>query len=247
MYHLGDITKIDGKTVEPVDIVVGGSPCQDLSVAGARKGLSGERSGLFMEQIRIVKEMRNESIRRLQLSGADYDIRHIKPRYMVWENVEGAFSSGNPKGSDFAAVLEEITKIVVKECPSLPIPEKGWNYAGCLEGMGDDGLPFCIAWRLHDAQYWGVPQRRKRIALIADFAGNTPPEILFECKSVSRDIEQGKEQEQTVTGTIGTNIDPTISFQERAGKSGGGKGLLIQTDKTGTIGTSNNQSVLQRK
>lgn len=175
MKHFGDITKIHGDQVPIVDIITGGSPCQDLSVAGKRAGLAGERSGLFMEQMRIVKEMRNESKRRLSISGSDYDIRCVKPRYMVWENVAGAFSSGNPKGADFRAVLEEIVKVVVKEIPDIPIPEKGWPYSGCIEGMGDDGTPFSIAWRLHDAQYWGVPQRRKRIALVADFGGNTAP------------------------------------------------------------------------
>ena len=110
MKHFGDITKISGYDVPPVDIITGGSPCQDLSVAGKRAGLAGERSGLFMEQIRIIKEMRDASRR------TNNNIRDIKPRFMVWENVTGAFSSGNPKGSDFAAVLEEIVKIVT-ECP----------------------------------------------------------------------------------------------------------------------------------
>lgn len=165
MKHLGDITLIHGNEIEPVDCIIGGSPCQDLSVAGKRAGLSGERSGLFMEQIRIVKEMRK---------------RYGKPRYMVWENVPGAFSSNS--GEDFRAVLEEITKIA-DETAVIPRPPKGkWSYAGCVMGDG-----WSVAWRTHDAQFWGVPQRRRRIALVADFGGESAPEILFERESVSRD------------------------------------------------------------
>ena len=122
MKHLGDITKIDGYNVPLVDVVTGGSPCQDLSVAGKRAGLEGERSGLFMEQIRIVREMRDESIKQLQLRGADFDVRHIKPRFMVWENVPGAFSSN--KGDDFRCVLEEICRITDKTA-TIPIPRGG--------------------------------------------------------------------------------------------------------------------------
>ena len=244
MKHFGDITKIHGDKVPIVDIITGGSPCQDLSVAGKRAGLAGERSGLFMEQIRIVKEMRNESKRRLSIQGTDYDLRYIRPRYMVWENVAGAFSSGTPKGADFRAVLEEIIKVVVKEIPDIPVPEKGWSYAGCIEGMGDDGVPFSIAWRLHDAQYWGVPQRRKRIALVADFGGQSAPQILFECKSLSGNTEQSEQERETTSGDTGEGSDKAISFQERAGCAGGGKGILIQHDRTGTLSTLNNQSVL---
>jgi len=212
MEHLGDITKIHGNEVPIVDIITGGSPCQDLSVAGKRAGLAGERSGLFMEQMRIVKEMRNESKRRLSIQGTDYDVRHIKPRFMVWENVAGAFSSGNPKGADFKAVLEEICKVVVKEVPDIPIPEKGWSYAGCIEGVGDDGTPFSIAWRLHDAQYWGVPQRRKRIALVADFGGNTAPPILFEFKSVSGNIESCEQEGQAASRSVGESTNESSSY-----------------------------------
>lgn len=244
MKHFGDITKIHGDKVPIVDIITGGSPCQDLSIAGKRAGLAGERSGLFMEQIRIVKEMRNESKRRLSIQGTDYDLRHIRPRYMVWENVAGAFSSGTPKGADFRAVLEEIIKVVVKEIPDIPIPEKGWSYAGCIEGMGDDGCPFSIAWRLHDAQYWGVPQRRKRIALVADFGGISASKILFECKSLSGNTEQSEQERKTTSCDTGEGSDKAISFQERAGCAGGGKGILIQHDRTETLSTLNNQSVL---
>lgn len=161
MKHLGDITKIKGSNVKIVDIITGGSPCQDLSVAGKRKGLAGERSGLFMEQIRIIKEMRDESRRNM---GADVDIRLLKPRFMVWENVQGAFSSNN--GEDFRCVLEETAKVVQRDA-IIPRPANGkWSHSGCIMGDG-----WSIAWRLHDAQFWGVPQRRKRISLVADFTG----------------------------------------------------------------------------
>ena len=222
MKHLGDITKIHGHEVPIVDIIVGGSPCQDLSVAGKRAGLDGERSGLFMDQVRIVKEMRNESKRQLSTEGTDYDIRCIRPRFMVWENVAGAFSSGTPKGADFKAVLEEIVKVVVKDIPDIPIPENGWPYAGCIEGMGDDGVPFSVCYRLHDAQYWGVPQRRKRIALVADFGGTSASKILFESSGLSGDIEESGSEEQTASEPLEGSADETISFQERGGKPGGG-------------------------
>ena len=213
MKHLGDITKLDGHKLPLVDIVTGGSPCQDLSVAGKRAGLAGARSGLFMEQIRIIKEMRDECIRQVQLRGTDEPIR---PRYMVWENVPGAFSSN--KGADFQAVLEETAKVAEGDA-CIPGPPGGkWPSAGCVMGNG-----WSIAWRLHDAQFWGVPQRRKRIALVADFGGDTAPEILFERKSVSGDIETSRETREEVAGVIGENIDKAISFQERAGKPGGAR------------------------
>ena len=176
MKHLGDITKINGATVPPVNVVIGGSPCQDLSVAGRREGLKGERSGLFMEQIRIIKGMRAKS----EQNGTT----DIKPRYMVWENVPGAFSSN--KGHDFKAVLEETIGVVEKVKPDIPIPDGGWHYSGAIMGNG-----FSVAWRVFDAQFWGVPQRRRRIALIADFRGTTAPEILFERKGVFGDSPPG--------------------------------------------------------
>ena len=215
MKHLGDITKINGHNVPLVDIVTGGSPCQDLSVAGKRAGLEGARSWLFMEQIRIIKEMRDECIRQLSVRGADVDIRYIKPRYMVWENVPGAFSSN--KGEDFRCVLEETTKIVCEDA-AIPRPEGRWSPSGCIMGDG-----WSIAWRVHDAQFWGVPQRRKRIALVADFGGDTAPEILFERQGLSGDSEESREEREEVAGTVGENIDKAISFQERAGKPGGAK------------------------
>ena len=177
MKHLGDITKISGYTAPVVDCIIGGSPCQDLSVAGKRAGLDGERSGLYIEQVRIVKEMRERDERNGR-SGVD-----IRPRYMVWENVPGAFSSN--KGEDFRIVLEELAKVKDKDAV-IPMPEKLTN-CGCIMGDG-----WSIAWRVFDAQFWGVPQRRRRIALVADFGGESAPEILFVRKSVSRDIEPSK-------------------------------------------------------
>ena len=188
MKHLGDITLIHGNEIEPVDCIIGGSPCQDLSVAGKRAGLSGERSGLFMEQIRIVKEMRN---------------RYGKPRYMVWENVPGAFSSNN--GEDFRAVLEKITKIA-DETAVIPRPPKGkWSYAGCIMGDG-----WSVAWRTHDTQFWGVPQRRRRIALVADFGGESAPEILFERESVSRSTESGRETREGPAPSLENSTGNTV-------------------------------------
>lgn len=216
MKHLGDITTIDGATAPLVDIITGGSPCQDLSVAGKRAGLDGERSGLFMEQIRIIKEMRDESRRLLSIQGTDYNRRDIKPRYMVWENVAGAFSSNG--GEDFRAVLEETARIAEGGVciPQLPEGQR-WPHAGCIMGNG-----WSIAWRLHDAQYWGVPQRRKRISLVADFGDNTAPKVLFEQKSMPGDPKQSGEERKDTSATIRASSEETISFQERAGKPGGG-------------------------
>jgi len=268
MEHLGDITKISGTTAPMVHIITGGSPCQDLSIAGKRAGLAGERSGLFMEQIRIIKEMRNESKRQLCMLGADVDIRHIQPRYTIWENVYGAFSSNN--GEDFRAVLEETVK-VADENAYVPGLEKGqrWASAGCIMGDG-----YSVAWRVHDAQYWGVPQRRRRLCVLADYGGATAPEILFELfgeteyteahkavpdfrresrsevqpqsQSLHGNIEQSKEERERTSGTSEDSVGEasrTISFQERAGKPGGGKGILIQDEKTCTLSTLNNQSI----
>ena len=223
MIHLGDITKISGYTAPVVDCIIGGSPCQDLSVAGKRAGLEGQRSGLFMQQIRIIKEMRENDRRNGR--AAEY----VRPRYMVWENVPGAFSSN--KGEDFRIVLEETAK-VADENASIPRPEKGkWSTSGCILADG-----WSIAWRVFDAQFWGVPQRRRRIALVADFGGQSAPEVLFVRKSLSGDSEPGE------SGGKGASSDterssgasdcerPSISFQERGGKPGGGKGILIQED-----------------
>lgn len=318
MKHYGDIKQINGSDVPPVNVIIGGSPCQDLSVAGKRAGLSGERSGLFMEQIRIIKEMRSADEQRNGTA-------HVRPRYMVWENVPGAFSSN--KGQDFRAVLEETARIVEKELPNIPVPEGGWHYSGVIMGNG-----FSIAWRVFDAQFWGVPQRRRRIALVADFGGCTAPEILFERKSVRgysppretpwKDFAAalakrfgGADNHNAKPGTINVaysfdslssnsmksknpysgcrkiNISKTldttipdpsknqggiaivydargngdgqtsptitddhnnrvtdytaICVRERCGCEGGGKGLLVQEEKSGTLAVSNDQFVAQ--
>ena len=211
MQHIGDITKIDGATIEPVWCVTGGSPCQDLSIAGKRAGLAGARSGLFMEQIRVIKEMR-EHDRQLGRSG-----ELIRPRYMVWENVPGALSSN--KGRDFAAVLEETIRIVEPEAPGIEVPAKGWPTWG---GYRDVDGRWSVAWRVHDAQYWGVPQRRRRIALVADFGGDTAHEILFERKGVSGDPEsRGAAGEEAAEG-FGTGADCAIPINDKATRYAGG-------------------------
>ena len=188
MKHLGDIKKMNGGLIPKVDIITGGSPCQDMSIAGKREGLDGSRSNLFREQIRIVKEMR-ESDKADGRTG-----KEIRPRYMVWENVPGAFSSN--KGEDFRCVLEEICQVADAEV-SIPRPPKGkWGGQGTIVGNG-----YSVSWRTLDAQYWGVPQRRKRIYLVADFGGGTAPEILFEQDSLRGDTkESSKERKDTATG-----------------------------------------------
>ena len=173
MLHYGDITKLNGALLPPVDIICGGSPCQDLSVAGKRTGLSGERSGLFMEQIRIIKEMRDADLLRGR-SGL-----HVRPRFMCWENVPGAFSSN--EGKDFQSVLEETLRIGL---PGFYVPQShpwGWQYSGAAIL----GALSSLCWRVLDAQYWGVPQSRKRIFLVADFGAPSSSQILFEPKSLS--------------------------------------------------------------
>ncbi len=213
MIHLGDITKINGSEAPVVDVVIGGSPCQDLSVAGKRAGLAGERSGLYMEQIRVIKEMREADV----LRGRTDEL--IRPRYMVWENVPGAFSSNG--GKDFAAVLEEAIRVAEPEAPLVPMPDKGWPTSGCLFDV--DGR-WSVAWRVFDAQFWGVPQRRRRIALVADFGGLSAPEILFVRKSVSGHSEPVKQKRKEIARTVGKGTDSTIpcTLKIRGGCSGGG-------------------------
>lgn len=181
MRHLGDVSKVSGADIEPVDVITFGSPCQDLSVAGKRAGLkhtdNGDeettRSGLFMEAVRIIKGMREKS-------GGKY------PTFAVWENVPGAFSSN--KGEDFKIVLEELIRIAEPEAPPLPAPGKnGWPYADCIVGDG-----WSVAWRVFDAQYWGVPQRRRRIYLVADFRGSRAGKILFEREGLRGYFAEGR-------------------------------------------------------
>ena len=197
MQHTGDITKLNGKTLPLVDVICGGSPCQDLSVAGQRRGLAGERSGLFMEQVRIVKEMRNADENR----GLPDHL--VRPRYLVWENVPGAFSSA--QGEDFRAVIEEIVRIKDSAC-HVPRPDTGrWEPAGAAI-LGDR---FSLAWRVLDAQYWGVAQRRRRIFLVADFGGHTAPQILFEQDRLFGDSSESQSAGQGTAGTASQGTDHT--------------------------------------
>ena len=214
MKHYGDVAKMDGGKVEPVDVITFGSPCQDMSIAGRREGLDGSRSSLFYEAVRIVKEMRCAT-----------DGRY--PRYIVWENVPGAFSSN--KGADFQSVLEEICSVKGYEIdPARPAK---WPAAG--EIVADD---FSLAWRVFDAQYWGVPQRRKRIYLVADFAGGSAGKILFESEGVSGYTPQGFRPWQGAAGT----------FAEGAGASGcvclndqGGSRMDVTEDVAATLRAEN--------
>ena len=192
MKHYGDVSKISGADLEPVDVITFGSPCQDMSVAGKRAGLDGARSGLFFQAVRIIKEMR---------------AKYQKPRFIVWENVRGALSSAG--GDDFRRVLEEICN-VKKSDVSVPKPEK-WNSSGLI--MGDD---FSVAWRILDAQYWGVPQRRRRIYLVADFDGDSAGKILFESEGLSGHSEKMRAARKDFAGCA----------QGGAGETGWGKEVL---------------------
>ena len=229
--------------VEPVNVIIGGSPCQDLSVAGRRAGLAGERSGLFMEQIRIIKEMRCADAARGR-TGTD-----IRPRWMVWENVPGAFSSN--KGEDFGAVLQETIKIAEPQVPAVSVPKNGWPTAGCLTDVGGK---WSVAWRVFDAQFWGVPQRRKRIAVVADFRGQCAAEILFERTGLSGNPDKSIPTWQSVTGftqNCPAGHDRVVAGEAaytlkiRSGCAGGGKGALVQTEKTGTLSTLQDQTLFQ--
>lgn len=235
MKHLGDITKIHGDQIEPVDCITFGSPCQDLSIAGRRAGLAGERSGLFMEAVRIIKEMRSST-------------DGLYPTFAVWENVPGAFSSNG--GEDFRAVLEELARV---EQPDASIPRPSgrggrWSKAGAIAGNG-----WSLAWRQLDAQYWGVPQRRKRIALVADFGGQRAAEILFERTGVSGNPDESIKAWKEVAGLAanGTARNDRVVGQNaytlkiRGGCAGGRKGALVQTEKVGTLSTLQDQTVFQ--
>ena len=176
---------------------------QDLSIAGKRAGLAGARSGLYMEQIRIIREMREHD----RTNGRTGEF--IRPRYMVWENVVGAFSSN--KGRDFAAVLEEAIRIAEPKAPDIEVPENRWSTWG---GYRDVDGRWSVAWRVLDAQHWGVPQRRRRIALVADFGGTTAHEILFNAKGVyGHPAASGEEGER-----------PSASAERGARESGAGIG-----------------------
>ena len=170
--HFGDICKISGYEAPPVNVIIGGFPCQDLSCAGNKAGLAGERSGLFFEIIRLIKEMRDRDVKAGR-TGTD-----IRPRFVVLENVPHLLSING--GRDFAAVLEETIRVVEPEAPDISPLDYQWTLSGCFVGK-----QWSVAWRVLDAQFWGVPQRRRRIALVADFGGQCAPEILFirRCKN----------------------------------------------------------------
>ena len=206
--HLGDIKDINGSEIEHVDIISFGSPCQDLSIAGKRAGLEGEKSNLFYEAIRVIKEMRCNS-------NGKY------PRYLLWENVPGAFSSN--KGEDFRCVLEEITRIK-DSAVKLSRPSR-WQSAG--EILGDD---FSLAWRVLDSKYFGVPQRRRRIFLVADLDGGSSREILFEQKSLSRDTSEGCKKGKRSTRAIKESFNKTICLNDQ-----GGERMDISEELTGTL------------
>lgn len=218
-----------GKSNPSTALLVAHLVRQDLSIAGKRKGLAGERSGLFMEQIRIIKEMR-EHDRKTGRTG-----EFVRPRYMVWENVVGAQSS--QQGRDFAAVLEEAIRVAEPETPDIQVPDKGWTTWG---GYRDVDGRWSVAWRVLDAQWWGVPQRRRRIALVADFGGTTAHEILLNTKGVYGHPETGREAgERSSRGTEGGT---SCTVRIRGGCDGGGKGALVQSERSGTLGTHNDQT-----
>ncbi len=230
MKHLGDITKIHGDQIEPVDCITFGSPCQDLSIAGRRAGLAGERSGLFMEAVRIIKEMRSST-------------NGLYPTFAIWENVPGAFSSNG--GEDFRAVLEELARVEQPDA-SIPRPPKRgrWSKAGAIAGNG-----WSLAWRQLDAQYWGktiydgrtgsvlcmgTPQRRKRIALVADFGGQRAGEILFERTSLSRHPDPCIPAWQKATGAAGSRIAGNDRPVPILNDQGGGV-MGVSYNVTGTL------------
>ena len=198
MKHLGDVSKVKGGEIEPVDIITFGSPCQDMSIAGKRAGLKhadmGDdettRSGLFLETIRIIKEMREAT-------------NGVYPRYAIWENVPGAFSSN--RGEDFRTVLEEFIRVKEKDAVMPDVPKAGWPYADCYSGNG-----WSLAYRVFDAQYWGVPQRRRRIYLVADFRGQRAGEILLKPEGLRRNSAQsgthGQETARCAKNSVGTAI-----------------------------------------
>lgn len=202
MKHLGDICQICGLDIEPVDVVTGGSPCQDLSVAGGRAGLAGERSGLFREQIRVVREMRAATL-------------GMRPRFMVWENVPGALNSN--RGRDFMEVLHECIKTVEPEAPAVPVPKEGWPNAGCLY---DELGGWSVAWRIHDARHWGTPQRRRRIALVCDFGGMCAPTVLFERAGVRGNPAQGAGTEKAPSGASAGCAAESVVYDARGNGDG---------------------------
>lgn len=228
MKHLGNVAEVKGDQIEPVDIITFGSPCQDMSVAGKRAGLkhtaAGDeettRSGLFIEAIRIIKEM------RLATNGK-------YPRYAVWENVPGAFSSN--KGEDFRTVLEEFIRISETDAVMPSVPKAGWAYADCISGDG-----WSVAYRTFDAQYWGVPQRRRRIYLVADFRGGRAGKILFEREGLRGHTAQSGTQREDVTENVGNGIkadDRSVGVAEAVPVCYAMQafGKYVQSDKGGAL------------
>lgn len=213
--HLGDISQLNGAAIAPVDVITFGSPCQNLSIAGNRHGLEGDKSSLFYQAIRIIKEMREET-------NGKY------PRYIVWENVCGAFSSN--KGADFKSVLEEINKIA-DESIVVAQPEK-WANAGEIMGKN-----FSIAWRVLDAQYWGVPQRRKRIFLVADFDGQSATKILFESEGLSGYSSQSFKAWQNATESVGRGTKKPSSLVLNGQ---GGNRMDVTDEMTSTLRATSN-------
>lgn len=280
MVHLGDITKMSGYTIPPVDVITFGSPCQDLSIAGKRAGMAGERSGLFSEAVRIIREMR-------------YATFGAYPKYAIWENVPGAFSSN--KGEDFHAVLQSLCRVIDPDA-TIPRPTDArggikWPRAGAI--LADH---YSLAWRTMDAQHWGVPQRRLRISLVLDLTGGRAGEILFEPESLRGHFAPGITPGQAVAGAVengagtadctdaipvnlqiatrhkslgertglgvGQAGDAAYTLQEghehgvcclddakaytlkiRSGCEGGGKGALVQTEKSATLSTLQDQTL----
>lgn len=222
MRHLGDISKVNGAEIEPVDIITFGSPCQDLSVAGKQAGIKHKqagdeettRSGLFMEAVRIIKEMR-------EATDGKY------PRFALWENVPGAFSSN--KGEDFRIVCEELIKIIEPAAVMPGVPEKGWAYA---DSYGGDG--WSLAYRVFDAQYWGVPQRRRRIHLVVDFRGFCAQSILFEREGVRGYFAEGRSPWQGIAG----DAEDCPGADDRAGEGFDGYNGELTGEVSSTLGVN---------
>lgn len=230
MVHLGDITKMSGYTIPPVDVITLGSPCQDLSIAGKRAGMAGERSGLFSEAVRIIREMR-------------YATFGAYPKYAVWENVPGAFSSN--KGEDFHAVLQSLCRVIDPDA-TIPRPTDArggikWPRAGAI--LADH---YSLAWRTMDAQHWGVPQRRLRISLVLDLTGGRAGEILFEPESLRGHFAPGITPGQAAPVVVGgctEDANRAFTLKIRSGCEGGGKGALVQTEKSATLSTLQDQTL----
>lgn len=237
MKHLGDISKVNGAEIEPVDVISFGSPCQDLSIAGKRAGLRHEdmgdeettRSGLFMEAVRVIKEMRGAT-----------DGRY--PTFAIWENVPGAFSSN--RGEDFRVVLEELIQIVEPSAAVPPADKNGWPYEDIYMGPG-----WSLAYRVLDAQFWGVPQRRRRIYLVIDLRGERAGEILFEREGLRGYFEAGRTPWAGAAADAERGAYPAdpesamipYTLKIRSGCEGGGKGALWQENISATLATNNDQ------